>query len=153
MPMRVPPAPPLPERPDVPVPGRWPTAANLTLAVAFWPLLALVTVIAFRVAQHVSCTPADPSGCDLVRPPRAVGTVTGTLGLVAFFIGHVRFAGRARALYLGAWLLLLLGWMVAMAYAPRVPLGIQVLMPAAFAFLLAYSLARHGVGAPPEHGG
>ena len=144
----VPPAPPLPH-PTRPAPGAagWPAWASVALAVAFWPLLVVVTMIAFRVSLATSCTPSTPGGCDLMRPPRAVMTVAGTLGMVAFFIAHVRFAGRLRALYLGAWLLLLLAWMVAMAYVPGVPIGIQVLTPAAFAFLLAWLLARHA--APP----
>lgn len=119
------------------MPGSWPTWAHVALAVAFWPLLVLVTMVAFRVSLHASCTPAGAPECDLMRPPRAVMTIAGTLGLVAFFIAHVRFAGRARAVYLATWLLLLLAWMIAMAYLPRTPLGIQALAPAAFAFLLA----------------
>ena len=141
---QVPPPPPLPEPPDTRMPGSWPTWASVALAVAFWPLLVLVTMIAFRVSLATSCTPATPGECDLMRPPRAVMTVAGTLGMVAFFIAHVRFAGRARAVYLGSWLLLLLAWMVAMALVPRVPMGIQVMVPAALAFLLAGAMARHG---------
>ena len=133
----VPPAPPLPERPVASMPGSWPTWANALMAFGFWPLLFLVTMAGFRIAVGASCGPANASECDLLRPPRAVATVTGTLGMVVFFIAHVRFAGRGRATYLASWLLLLLAWMVAMAYLPRTPLGIQVLTPAAFAFLLA----------------
>ena len=133
----VPPAPPLPERAVAPVPGRWPTWANVLMGIGFWSLLLLVTVIGFRVALRVNCMPSDSPECGLMRPPRAVSTVTGTLGMVVFFIAHVRFAGRDRAIYLGSWLLMLLAWMIAMAYVASTPLGIQVLTPAAFAFLLA----------------